>query len=242
MALCPPGLARAVFGFCVLTVLRVREYQILLAAYVGIGVGLILNELASNGSRSPLAFTAPLILSFVLLTGLTAIMRIPVDLSANWIFQVGPDNQAASASTGMRTAILTCGLLSVLLMLAPVYFYLLGISPALVFLVYCLLLGVLLLEALTWDWNFIPFAREQSVSNTNLPFWFIAYALGLAIYTEIFGPLAQWLLQSVARGFVADVILASVCWGVIHYRIGRATGQQVAFEETDFDAVQLLNL
>jgi hypothetical protein len=241
-ALCAPGLARAVFGFCMLTVLRVSEYQILLAAYIGIGVGLILNEIAEFGSRSSLLFTAPLVLSFVLLTGLTAIVRIPVDLGANWIFQIGPDHEAASASTGLRTVILTCGLLPVLLMLVPVHIYLLGFSSALLFFVYCWLLGVLLLEALTWQFSFIPFAREQTVSNTNLPFWFTAYALGLAIYSKVFGALSHWIFGSIGRGVAGDIILAIVCYGVIRYKTKRTTGRQVAFEEPDFDAVQLLNL
>src|SRR5262245_42272741 len=97
---------RATFHFIGLIASRSFTHRILTALYIGIGIALAFSSLFVFDRRivSTVPFRlsmfgvlqAPIILSFLTVTGLRASFNVPHELGANWVFQItGGSNSSA---------------------------------------------------------------------------------------------------------------------------------------------------
>ena len=168
---------RAIFFFVVRTITRSAKHRLYFAAYVGTGLALalfgILEALvhSTHGNfivvitRPHEALLAiPLIISFFLLSGMRMVFTIPAELRANWIFQLAEDENRVECLAGARKAMVVPVVLT-LALLFPIYLALWGWPPAIMHLVFSLMLSLILVESLLLNFRKIPlhalFSQER---------------------------------------------------------------------------------
>jgi hypothetical protein len=196
---------RAVFWFVWRTMSRNRMHRLLLAAYMGAGVAYVVSGLAyavkRGGSQAlfrPSADTAAaaIVLSAFLLVGLRGLFPLPVDLRANWAFQLTEVPGARSLYLrGVRKLMFALGIIPVCAISFPIYAALWGWPAALRYLVLAFVIAWILLEALMGGFRKIPFTCSFLPGKANLKARFGAFAM-LFVFISL---IVSTILASVAR-------------------------------------------
>ena len=87
----------AVFRFISATITRSMKHRLFLATYGGFGAAMAVMELGS-AARGSLAL--PLMLSFILVSGMRAAFNFPSELRANWSFQLSETGSVRTVPGG----------------------------------------------------------------------------------------------------------------------------------------------
>jgi hypothetical protein len=197
-------LERAVFHFIVKTAFRSRRHWLILAAYAGVGISLVVNALLILLNRSgydglsrpgPALLSLPLVLTFFLLAGMRMIFTIPAELRANWVFRITESSEYLRYHIGVRKAMLLLAIIPVLLPTLPLSGVLWDWGTALHHFLYCLALAVLLGEFLLLRFEKIPFTCSYVPGKANLPFYGVGYILAFVIYAYTMSSLEYNLLR-----------------------------------------------
>jgi hypothetical protein len=98
---------RGVFHFITETITRSAKHRLFLATYGGLGAALVVINMGA-GDWSLLRL--PLILSFILISGLRAAFNFPSDLRANWAFQVSETSESRAYVRATRKWMVTCAI------------------------------------------------------------------------------------------------------------------------------------
>jgi hypothetical protein len=245
-------LEQASFYFTGKTLVRSRKHWLYLAAYVGVGLALMLQALvgvfsrAGNpaiGTPNPSLLSVPLIISFFVLSGMRVVFAIPAELRANWVFQLSEVHNQAECLAGVRKAMLVFGVLPLFVLLAPVYAFLWGWPMALFHTFFDIVLSLLLIELLLIKFYKIPFTCSYLPGSGNITgLWFV-YWLGFATYAYSMASLEAWILQNALR-IVAFYVGGCVTVGVVFYYRNRhlADGFDYIFDDVPEPVVRTLNL
>jgi hypothetical protein len=195
---------RAVFHFIVKTAFRSRRHWLILAAYAGVGIALVLNALLILLNRggygalaqpSPLLLSMPLVLTFFLLAGMRMIFTVPAELRANWVFRLAESDDYLRYHLAVRKAMLLLAIVPVLAPLAPLFGVLWDWGTSLHHLLYCLALAVLLGEFLLLRFEKIPFTCSFVPGKANLPLFGLGYLVAFVTYAYSMSSLEYNLLQ-----------------------------------------------
>jgi hypothetical protein len=183
-----------VFQFIGQTIGRSLKHRLFLATYGGFGAAVVILTLASGSSPR----RAPLILSFVLVSGLRAAFNFPSDLRANWAFQV---SETSSVSAYVRATRKWVALYAV----APLFLALAGIEairaplPEVAFhLAFGTAASVVLIEALFLGFHKVPFTCSHFPGKVNLVFLSVMYVFGFTLYSSWMASLEDWLWSTPA--------------------------------------------
>ena len=227
---------RAVFHFVGQTIVRSSRHRLFLAVYAGFGAALALMSYGSGPSGS---LRLPMTLSFVLVSGLRAAFNFPCDLNANWVFRISESNWTRECAAGARKWVLTCGILPLFLLFAPVEFASFPWPAALFHLAFGIVLSSLLAEALFATFRKVPFTCSYLAGKVNLVGLSVVYVFGFTLYSRTMAVFEQWL----ARWPVAAAAffgVAALGWVIIGRR--RAPEAAVEFEDNGDPAVQILGI
>src|SRR5260370_1085541 len=184
-------LEQASFYFTAKTMIRSRKHWLYLAAYVGVGFALVLQGVIAYVSRHPGAaidrpipalLSIPLILSFFLLSGMRFVFTLPVELKANWVFQLSEAAGRKECLPGVRKAMFVCGVFPLFLALLPAYVFLWGWATALFHTFFDVVLSLLLIELLLLTFRKIPFTWSYLPGKANITALWFVYWLGFATY------------------------------------------------------------
>lgn len=211
---------RAVFGFISITITRSMKHRLFLATYGGFGAAMAVLELApGSGARGSLAL--PLMLSFILVSGLRAAFNFPSELRANWGFQLtetaGPRPYLAAA----RKWIFLCAL-------APLFAAMFALDlrwhaplPALYHAAYGIALSLLLVEILFFGFQKAPFTCAHFPGKVNLTGLAVVYVFGFTAYSGWMAALEARLERYPAAAIAFVAVVGAVAFALRRLDRGR---------------------
>lgn len=246
---------RAIFFFVVRTITRSAKHRLYFAAYVGTGLALalfgILEALvhSTHGNfivvitRPHEALLAiPLIISFFLLSGMRMVFTIPAELRANWIFQLAEDENRVECLAGARKAMVVPVVLT-LALLFPIYLALWGWPPAIMHLVFSLMLSLILVESLLLNFRKIPFTCSFQSGKANITVLGVFYWSAFTTYAYTMATFERWLLEDGTRWVAFSIVALVALGGLIRWRNTQmARGFSIVFEDAATPEVQTLGL
>jgi hypothetical protein len=183
---------QAIFHFIGQTIGRSLKHRLFLATYAGFGAAL---AILSFGPDHAGLLRLPLTLSFVLVSGLRAAFNFPAELGANWTFRISDTNHTRACLIAVRKWIVVCGIGPLFLLLAPVDLVFFPWPAALFHLFYGFTLSVLLVEAMFFGFQKIPFTCAYFPGKTNLVFLSVMYVFGFSLYSRFMASLESRVIQ-----------------------------------------------
>jgi hypothetical protein len=222
---------QAVYHFVGQTISRSMKHRLFLAVYAGFGAALVVFNLGQaivvTGIGPALRVTGflpdhavllrvPLMLSFVLITGLRAAFSFPAELNANWAFQISDTNHAADCLNAVRKWTIVCGVIPLFLLLMPVELQFLPWADVLFQMLYGITLSLLLTEAMLFGFRKIPFTCGYFPGRNNLVLVVALYVGSLALYSSgLMTDLESRLMKNPLRAagfFCAALLLWIALW------------------------------
>jgi hypothetical protein len=243
----PSPVARAVCLFTLRTVARSRRHRMLLAMYVGVGVALVLSVVGERivarglaGFSRPDAslLSLPLVMLFMTLVGIRALIRIPVEITANWVFRLREPADRAGAIRGVASA-MTLGVVAPIVAAAAVMAWALwGPLVALKHALFCTVMGLLLVNALLLRFHKFPCTCTYHPGSSRMRVLWPFYLTAFTMYSLTMSRIEARLLGD-PRGFailLAVLAFVAVAFAVVRRLLLREfTGFR--FEEKDPDAI-----
>jgi hypothetical protein len=239
--------ARAVCLFTLQTTVRSRRNKMLLAMYVGVGVALVLSVIVPTALHSGLAgfakpesllLSLPLVLMFMTLVGMRSVIRIPVEIRANWIFRLAEPARRAAAIGGVGAAMTIAAVLPIVTLAFGSAWLLWGPAVAIRHAAYCAALGLLLTHALLLRLDKVPFTCMYYPGSSRLRLLWPVYLTVFSTYAFTMGRIEASLLERDGPFLAAvSILLAATAALVIARRmlLHRSTG--LRFEERDPEAL-----
>ena len=182
---------RGCFRFVTKTLMRSEAHRLVLTGVSGLALVLASQALmnAFQGTPSwreaaltPDALSIPFIITFLLIIGLRVVFEIPVEIRANWVFQLLLDADGQESEPLARRIILTAILPWVLAGTFAAYFYLEGLAIASLHTVLLLVWSVLLTNILLIRFCKLPFTCSLPVFKQHSIVILISFCFGYLIY------------------------------------------------------------
>ena len=242
----PDPRQQAVIGFMLKTLEGSSQHRMILTAYGGFGLAVLLSGIVGLGAfvgqaKLPAAifiYTHVVMLAF-LLVGFRHLFSMPSELKANWIFQLTEAGSRQRWLDAIDRLLLTVGL-GMLLIPLPLEYKLLGVRA----IAEVTLLGAVAFvsyEAVFRSWEKLPFTCSQLPGKT--PMWILALRLYAFLWLL---PLPNFILLSCLYSPVGFfiVLVALIAIGK-HLRASRREFRselRLMYEEIPEPAVQELSL
>jgi hypothetical protein len=196
----------AILQFMAAAVARSRIHRLILLAYTGAAFGLLVNSslLAgealrwSAGWKAALQFAFlywPLALSAILLPGFRHAFSMPVELGANWIFQITESHGRAEWMSAVERFILIFAIAPIYLLMLPVGVYVLGWQLALRTASLQILVSLSIREVLFYSWQQLPFTCSYRPGKRPLPAVVASYIVVLCAIV----PLVARIIAAVSQ-------------------------------------------
>jgi hypothetical protein len=158
----------AVMQFMAKTLARSRLHRLVLLAYIGAALAIVLNNslLAgaalkwSRGWRGALEFATlswPLITSVIVLAGFRHAFSMPAELPANWIFRLTESQGRAQWMSAVERFVIAYAIAPIYLALAPLSVAVLGLEDAVRMTILQVLLTLVIFEVHFQSWQQMPF-------------------------------------------------------------------------------------
>ena len=234
---------RAVFHFIGATLARSAKHRLFLATYVSVGIsfGVVSMVTVRNGEiaisdEGIRAF--PLLVTFFVISGLRAGFQFPAELASNWVFRIAESGWGRAARDAARKRVLVSGLLPTLLLFLPLEIARWGLPVALLHFVFQAFAGALLIEALFFTFDKVPFTCSYFPGKWNFALLAAAYLYGFTYYSFTLSDLEAALEQK-PGGTVLCFGAAAVALACLWRR--KSAERPVMFEAGDPE-IQMLNL
>lgn len=177
---------RAGFDFTMAAMWRSNTHRLTLVSAAAAGFAMAVlalsgaNTQQGSGPSTRLLFMQPLLYG-ALIVGFRHIIRVPAELRASWGFQLAWRERDRAFMAGVRRAAITTLALPALLVLMPLYAFVLGPERALVHAALGLAGAIVLLEALLVTYEKVPFTCTYLPSENMKalgPIYAIAFVMG----------------------------------------------------------------
>lgn len=242
-------LERACFAFTWRTLLRSERHVMFFGAYFGMGLVLVGESLTENlTQRAPSVpgaslLAAPILIAFVLLTGLRFAFDIPAILPANWLFRSAVEKPSPPLRIVARKLALTLTLPWQLLLLAPLMAHRFGWRIALEHTGAVMALTVFGASLLFARFRSIPFTCSVQPDVQRFLTRILGALFALAVAVPLLTALERWMLFHPVRFIPAGLLLLTF-W--LAFRAGThdafGSAEDVIFEERSPSAFELLKL
>ena len=243
---------QAVFAFTARSLARSRRHRLLLAAYVGVGLGLVIAGFLTQVFhwREPsldvptvALLSMPILLSTFTLVGLRAAFSIPTELKANWVFRLTELDDTTAYVNGARKTMLLLGLPPIAVTTVPLYWAVWGPAAALGHTVFWMLLAFALADLLVLGFHKVPFTCSYVPGQANLKLLGPLFLLALIIYAQAAATLQAWLVADPPR-WVAGCLVAGLLLALSTVARKRTPvpPPTLTYEESIDSAVQVLHL
>lgn len=231
---------RAVFHFINETIARSAKHRLFLAMYGGLGAALaFLHFTAGRNGKLQL----PLVLSFILVSGLRAAFNFPSELRANWLFQMTDAQIAKPSLRATRKWIAICGLGPLFTLAGAMELWFFPWRQALFHVAFGLTLSVVLLEILFLSYRKVPFTCSFYPGKVNLVGLLVMYVVGFTVYSDWMARLEVWMYGSglaaaIFYGTAAVLLALAGAWR----RLLLEETRGVHYEDLDESAIHTLGL
>ncbi len=183
---------RGCFSFTLKTLFRSENHTLILGGFTGVGIVLASETLfrsveAVGANRWPSAalLSIPLIVLYLLLTGLRLSFEIPVTQKANWIFRVRT-NPGASECVGLARKVMLAFLIAPLLAIVlPAYGFVWGWRVGVIHTAIIAAASMVLIEILLVGFRKIPFTCSTPHFKSNIPLLVFFYLVGFMVFTSL---------------------------------------------------------
>jgi hypothetical protein len=244
-------LQRASFYFIGRIFGRSAKHRLFMAMYGGVGLAVAISSLfvlrrdvnfVLSISRQGV-LEAPLVLSFVVISGFRATFNIPYELGANWMFQITSGSHAAEYLSAIRKWVFLRAIVPVYAALAPLEFSFLDVREAVFHFAFALAIAALLIEFFFLHFKKVPFTCSYLPAKSHLAFLAGAYLYGFTIYTFTVASLERRVAESPARIVIFFLFVVAVLISASWYRrVSRRGRLQIIYEDNADVLVQQLNL
>jgi hypothetical protein len=225
--LMPNPLERATFRFTWKTMRQSPKHRLILAAYVGTGLAIVLEEIVTlsfqggeawRQARQMALLSLPLVVSFFLLSGMRFVFNIPSELPANWVFQITERADRGAYLSGVRKCMSLVVVAPLAVVMLPVYALLMGPEIAIVHAAYCSLLSLIMIEALVWGLEKLPFTCSYAPGKLPVVALLCGYWLAFMAYTDFMVLIESRFLGSRVATLIALAMLGGLLWALTAYR------------------------
>jgi hypothetical protein len=226
--------------FFVLKVLsRSHLHRLLFGVFLAVAAALLadtaLTVMITARDEPGEVLSAPLIVSFFLITGFRFLYEVPVDLPAQWLFRLNVPDRPETFHRYL--------LLPVTLVVLPVNFALLPGAVAGLHSLYCLCLALVLNEAVFLGFRKVPFTCTFAAAKWNVTFALALWFLVFVVYTWLAVRVEAFLLRSVEVFLGACLGLVGVfAWLARRRRELWEEDPRIQFSDGQSPAVQTLDL
>jgi CubicO group peptidase (beta-lactamase class C family) len=252
------ALQTAIVQFSIRTLLRSRRHRLILAFYLGIGFALVISLIKAPAARQqledalvanpwgqvnePLLAATIAMIGFAIL-GTRVILSIPLDLRANWIFQITGVRRAAECLKASRRSLLVLSLAPAWLVSALICFYCWPRGAAAGHLAMLAALGLILTEISLYGFRKIPFTCSYLPGKSQVHLAVLG-GLGLLWCLRLSVRHEQKILESLNSTIVAVLflLLIGACAHLFTQLKTRSEKEEVQFDDADDPVVQGLEL
>lgn len=168
---------QAVTAFMMHTIGRSSYHRTIMLAYGGLGFALLVTGLAALKSATADFVYYHLLAVLLLLAGSRHLFSRPIELKANWIFQIMERDGRIDWMRAMDRLVLVFGAAPLILLPLPFELHLLGMMRGLAEVALLTALGLLAYEWTFFHWNKLPFTCSHLPGRT--PIWIVLGTLGL---------------------------------------------------------------
>ena len=195
------GTARAGFYFTLAAMWRSKTHRVTLACAAAAGFAMVLLALSGADVERGAAPTIRLLMAQpflygALLVGFRHIIRVPAELRANWGFQLAWRERDRAFLAGVRRAALVALVVPAIVVLLPVYAFVLGTPIALLHTALGLAGAIVFLELLLVTYEKVPFTCTYLPSENMkalAPIYAVAFLVGAVNF-------ARMQVQALATG------------------------------------------
>lgn len=234
----------ATFDFTVKGLARSRHHRLILTAFCGAAMAVILQQFTGSADHATVerqaVVAAPLALSLSTLAGLRYLFRHPVELRANWLFRMHQSGGAGEMLAGVDRFLLYCAVLPTAALALLAEIRVLGVAPGLRATIASLLLSLILMEIVLFSFEKIPFTCSYLPGRRPLIDTALRAAIAALFWVGGLSVLVLWCSRDWRSSAVLNSLLLA---GWIKARRSRLSWQKVErleFEETLEPAVQVL--
>jgi hypothetical protein len=245
----------AVFAFIAKTLGRSRQHRLILTAFaalalavifesfVGIAIGASFHGFSAHtpGVRQA-AISAPLAVSLFVLAGFRHLFRLPVELRANWVFQMNESGNRLVLLAGVERFLFYSAVLPVAALTLPIEIWALGVRTGVIATLLCTLPSLVLMELLLTQSERIPFTSSYLPGRRPLVETVLRYIIAMILYVTLLGLLIGWCLQSTGWTVVLGTALLVAWWRARRARAELQVTGQLEFEELQEPAVLTLSI
>jgi len=243
---------RACFRFVRSTLLRSEAHRLILTAVVGLALVLASQALmqsfdgatsARQVALSPGALSIPFIVTFLMILGLRVVFEMPVELRANWIFQLTVDADRQESGPLARKTILLAVLPWVVAITFAVYLYVQGIVVALLHGALVAIWTTLLTNLVLLRFRKLPFTCTLPVFKQHSIVILVSVCFGYLLYAVSTPEFESSALTEPVR-MLALLPVAGIAWYLPRY-LSRTTieiDRKLIFEEAATRTVEVLRL
>ena len=250
--LLPNPLERATFRFTLKTMRQSPKHRLILAAYVGTALAIVLEVVVTlyfrggeawRQARQMALLSMPLVVSFFALSGMRFVFNIPSELPANWVFQITERAERSAYLAGVRKCMSLVVVAPLAMAVLPAYWLLAGPGTAIVHTAYCALLSLLMIEALLGRMDKLPFACSYAPGKVPVVALLCGYWLAFLVYTDFMVMIETYFLRSPIATVICLGLLGgalSVLWA--RRKRARAENTALVFHEEPEPVVRTLDL
>jgi hypothetical protein len=237
----------AVRAFTIRTLFRNRTHRMMFAVYGGFALAIILSSAVSIALRNRGAgfwepgismMSMPLVVQFLLLSAMRAIVGIPSEPKARWIFRVAEPADRHAAVNGLRDAMLLLVVLPTTAFALAQGMVFWNAGAAISHAAFTLVAGRLLAEILMSRTGKLPFACTYFPGSSRIFSLWPIYLLAFFFYTVVFAAIDR-ALSSRPGKLAGFCLAATVAAGIIvlyrRHALNAMTG--LRFEEEDPQAI-----
>jgi hypothetical protein len=215
----------SVAAFVRQTIGRSAIHRLLFGALFGIGCAIILEGLAVDlilEAGRPLEtqqfiLSAPLVVSFFLLVSLRFLFDIPAERAASWVFRFTLDGQpSGDVLRGARRAMFELGVLPWLAGAIPLHLFLWGPALGAAHTLFCLMLSLVLMEALIHGFRKVPFTSTFGSGRANAGIALLVWYTLFSIYAYSMTKIESALLRRPVA-FAVALAVAFIVWRLLAY-------------------------
>lgn len=228
---------QAVLSFVWKTLTRSRLHRLFLPLYAGIAAACVFNQ-----SSSSIFAAGPISLMVVAVLGLRYVFSLPLDLEANWIFQITERECRRLWLRAVGRLVVWLGLAPPILLGASLLTFSRGLSFAIAWILLASLFGGIVFEFLFRDWHKVPHACSYLPGRRPLIFSVALVLTWLFVLLPV-----VWIAMLAVIGrplpFVVFFVIEAIVWVKLHrIRARNAERSRLHFEELPDQAVDVFGL
>ncbi len=245
----------AVFAFIGKMLGRSRQHRMLLTTSAAIALAIIIEGFVSlaldqsfrgfsiqtPGLRQA-AISIPLALSLFILWGFRYLFRLPVELRANWVFQINEPGNGMALLAGVRSFLLYCAVIPIALITLPIEIHLLGAATGILASIVCTLPSLLLMELLVIQLERVPFTSSYLPGRRPVIETATIYSTAVILYVFLLSALVSWSLRTAGSATALMGILAVLWWRARKAHQDLHKTSRLEFEEVPEPAVMSLGI